>query len=524
MAVALLGVVTGCGESAERGQVGYVEGFYGAVVADEPRAAEIGRDILTSGGNAIDAAVATYFAMAVTLPSSASLGGGGVCLVHNRVTRKVDAITFLPKASGGALPMATPANARGMALLHAGRGAFRWEEVVAPAERLARLGTPVSRAFARDLSLAARNLAQDPNARRIFLRPDGSPMMEGDNLVQPGLAGVLGAIRVKGAGDLNGGQSGRDFVAGTRPLGGAVTIEELRDTVPVASAPIQVRVGSELASFPPPPVGGGTLTAELWQLVASYGNVGAAGNSIQHVMAEMSKRAYADRSNWLDLTDRFVEDPAAILDDARLRQLAAGFGNQATPVGALTRQPRQRPADPPGVASWLTVDRFGNAVVCSVSTFGIFGIGGRVAGDTGIVVGAPPVVNGRASASLAPVLIANPNTGDFYFAGAPSGGTPAPAAVVQTMALVLLAKMPLPDAVATSRAVHLGAPDVVYAEPGDGSAVSDLRARGHTVQELGPLGTVAAFYCPEGARSRSSGCQAAADRRGHGLALTAHQR
>ena len=520
-----LGLLTGsCGDSTEQGKVGYVEGFYGAVVADEPRAAETGRDVLTSGGNAVDAAVATYFALAVTLPSSASLGGGGVCIVHNRVAKKVEAITFLPRATGGPLPMATPANARGMALLHIGRGVFRWEEVVAPGEKLARFGTPVSRAFARDLGLAARNLAQDPNARRVFFRPDGTVMQEGDNLVQPGLAGVLGAIRAKGAGDLSSGQAAREFITGVRPIGGIVTIDEMRDTVPVAANPVQIKIGNDLASFPAPPVGGGVLSGELWQLVASYGNVGGASTTIQHVIAEMSKRAYADRSNWLDSADRFVEDPAAILSEARLRQWAAGFGNQATPVGSLPRPALQRPADPPAVASWLAVDRFGNAVACSVTTFGIFGVGGRVAGDTGIVVAAPPALTGRGAASLTPVLVANPNTGDLTFAGAASGGTPAAAALVQTMALAFLAKMPLANAMAAPRTLHVGAPDVVYLEPGDGVIAGDLRGRGHAVQDLGPLGNLVAFYCSEGVRARSSTCQAAADKRGYGLALSSYQR
>lgn len=510
-----------CGDGTERGQVGYVEGFYGAVVADEPRAAEIGRDILTAGGNAIDAAVATYFALAVTLPSSASLSGGGACVVHNRITKKVEVIDFPARAGGGKVPVAVPANVRGMALLQTRGTVLRWEELVAPAERLARLGTPVSRVFARDLELAGRNLAQDPRAKAIFIRNDGTPLREGDNLVQSDLAAILGAIRSRGGGDFNSGPSGRAYIDGLVPMGGQVSIDDLRQTIASAVAPVSVPYGSHTLSFVPN--GGGVLSAEIWQLVAQYGRITAAEGQRAHVMAEMTKRAYADRGTWLDAADRMVEDPGAILASARLQQLAAGFGDAATPVGSLMRQPRQRPADPPGVASWLAVDRFGNAVSCSVTTYGIFGVGGRVAGDTGVVISSAPGANGRGTASLTPVLMTNTNTGDLYFAGAASGGTPAPAALVQVMALAMLANMALPDAVGAPRALHLGAPDLVYAEGGDNS-VADLRGRGHTVQELAPLGTVSAVYCPDGIRNGSSGCRAVADRRGHGLAFTSVRR
>ena len=96
--------LSGCGgDGPAEGKLGLVEGFYGGVIADSPRAAEIGRDVLSIGGNATDAAVAAYFAMAVTLPSSASIGGGGVCLVHNSKERKTEALLFLSKPPAGAL-------------------------------------------------------------------------------------------------------------------------------------------------------------------------------------------------------------------------------------------------------------------------------------------------------------------------------------------------------------------------------------------------------------------------------------
>jgi gamma-glutamyltranspeptidase/glutathione hydrolase len=129
-------------------------GSFAAVSADESRAAEIGRDILVNGGNATDAVAAMYFAMAVTLPSAASLGSSGACIVHDDKTKSAEAFVFAPVAASGTIggqAFTVPASVRGITLMHVRHGQLRWEQVVAPAERLARLGVPVSRALSRDL-------------------------------------------------------------------------------------------------------------------------------------------------------------------------------------------------------------------------------------------------------------------------------------------------------------------------------------------------------------------------------------
>ncbi len=130
-------------------EVGLVKGFAGIVAADEPRAATLGRDILGNGGNAADAAVAMYFAMSVTLPSRAGLGGGGVCVIFDNSARKAESLQFLPRASGA--KGVVPQTARAMAALHARHGLLPWGQLLSPAESMARFGHPVSRAFVRDL-------------------------------------------------------------------------------------------------------------------------------------------------------------------------------------------------------------------------------------------------------------------------------------------------------------------------------------------------------------------------------------
>ena len=177
---------------------------FAAVAADESRAAEVGRDVLQAGGNATDAAVAMYFAMAVTLPSAASLGASGVCIVHDDKTRAGEAFVFPPVAAPGAVgghPFTVPTGVRAITLMHVRHGQARWEPTVAPAERLARLGVPVSRALSRDLQAgggAARRRSRGAAHLRQGQRHDGDRRRQ---LTQTDLAATLGVIRQRGGVD-----------------------------------------------------------------------------------------------------------------------------------------------------------------------------------------------------------------------------------------------------------------------------------------------------------------------------------
>src|SRR5579872_1368938 len=202
-------------------------GFAGAVAADEPRAAEIARDVLASGGSAADAAVAGYFAMAVTLPSTAGLGGGGTCLVNDKPDKTVEAIMFLPLAgSGGQIGL--PLNVRGMALLQARHGTAHWSALLGPAQRLAQQGMPVSRALARELATAGSKLSADPNLAQIFLGADGQPLHEGDTLTQPDLASLLSQIRASGPGSFYNGQAAARLLDSAQTANLPLTSEDLQ--------------------------------------------------------------------------------------------------------------------------------------------------------------------------------------------------------------------------------------------------------------------------------------------------------
>jgi len=205
----------------------------------------------------------------VTLPSRAGLGSGGGCIAYNPKTDgpgqgNPEAIMFLPVGAGvttGAdRPAAVPMLARGMFALHARYGRQSFESLVAPAEQLARFGTPVSRALLRDLAVVAGPLAADPNARAVFA-PGGVPLAEGSILTQGDLGGTLAQIRTVGVGDLYQGALARRLETAARVAGGGITVADMRAALPRTGGPLVSRVGRDSVAFLP--TEGGTAAAAL---------------------------------------------------------------------------------------------------------------------------------------------------------------------------------------------------------------------------------------------------------------------
>ena len=178
----------------------YPQNFKGGVIADEPNTALIGQSILAAGGNAADAITAMGFGLAVTRPSSVGLGAAGVCLASDPETGNVDILTFIPPAAPATnrnqqqiylLPPALPA---GLAALHGRYGSVDWRRVLLPAERLARDGYKVSRAFASEITFMEPN----HSARPLITTSNGTPLAEGNFWKQPALARTLQNLRLRG--------------------------------------------------------------------------------------------------------------------------------------------------------------------------------------------------------------------------------------------------------------------------------------------------------------------------------------
>jgi gamma-glutamyltranspeptidase/glutathione hydrolase len=512
-AAAMVVAVAGCGTDDEpsRPLTDPIEGFIGAVVADEPQAALIGRDILSIGGSAADAAVATYFAMAVTLPSQASLGGGGVCLAFDQPTGDVRTIEFLARAPAQVAadadrPTAVPGNVRGFYTLHARSGRLPWSQIVAPAERLARFGAQVSRALAADLEPVRAALAADAEVGRVFRRPDGRGIVgEGDVVTQLDLAGVLSRLRSDGPASFYTGPNAIELVRSVRAAGGSLDVGDLYDYRPATIEPSSLELGRDvLYAAPPPPEGGAIAAGMLAMLDHRDLYRSADADQRPHLLAETAARAHAG--------------PVGPRDPGRIAEMLAGYAPDRRDDALFRRLPTTGPENP-AAASVVAADRQGNAVACSVSLNSLFG-SGRIAAGTGIFLAALPDAGGRGAARLTPMLVINRNIDAFRFAGAASGGIAAPTALAQVAARVLLAGQGLTAAVAAPRIHAGGAGERVFVEADlPAPAMAALGRRGHVLAVTPSLGRVDAVVCTGGLPRNPETCSAGSDPRGFGLAL-----
>lgn len=547
VAAASLGLAGCAGEDEPQvAEIRTVSGFAGIAVADEPRAALVGRDMLGQNANAIDAAVAMTFTMTVTLPSRVGLGGGGACVVHKRGEKTTQALLFLPKR--GEQGAAVPVLARGMAALHARYGLQSWSQVVSPAERLARFGYHVSRAFRTDLEKANGEIG--PGVRALYLRADGSLPAVGDMIRQPALSATLAGVRGRGAGYLHTGTFARRLAEAAGAAGEPLTPEDLRDATAAFVEPLAVPFEDHRLYLPPPPAMGGLAVAQSWAMAREAPDMDdPASPARAHFLIEAWKRALSERTAWLDAAPGGRPDAQSLVSDETIERLLGGYdGERATPAESLAPAPRAVAEGAP-TAGLSVVDRFGNMVACTFTMNGLFGSGHR-AGGTGVIL-AGRRDEAVAGAGLAPAVVANPYTGEAYLAASAAGGSAGQSALVQTLtpladldedvggASLLSTKSTLLDRdegeagngtarlralLGLARLHHPGAPDIVGYESGIAPDILDgLRRRGHELREGGGAGAgrVNAIYCPRGPRVAPGQCQQAVDPRGHGLAVRA---
>lgn len=362
---------------------GHVTGFLGGVAADEARAAIVARDILSGGGSAVDAAVAGAFTMAVTLPSRAGLGGGGACVALDAQRGLARAVIFPAGARndlppGTDRPAALPAMARGLFVLHLNAGRFKIDDLIRPAEDLARLGTEISRTLADDLAVVAGPLLADPSARQVFARPGGGVLRLDDRIIQPDLSATLAQLRAAplGIGDLYQGNLAERLVEGSVMSGGGLTEAELRATRARVGGAARSAWGADLVLLSTDASAGmaaALQTAMAGQVPGADAAAGAgAGASLVTLDREGNAVSCAFSMNNLFGTGRIVPGtgillaaapgigqvqaaplPVAILarpDLRRFRAAASGSGGQAAlaatalPLAAVQR--RGGPADP----------------------------------------------------------------------------------------------------------------------------------------------------------------------------------
>lgn len=509
-AVSLAGALLlgGCGGGGpETGDVGYVAGFLGGVMADEPRAALIGRDVLSAGGSAADAVVAAYFTMAVTMPGSAGLGGGGVCLVFEPGKKQADSFEFLLRAPAGSrAKFAIPGNVRGMFAVHARYGSLSWSGLLLPAERLAREGHPVSRAFARELNANIEFLNRHPETARAFGVAQG-PVGEAAPLQQIALSTILTSIRVRGAGDFYQGASARQIVDAVGRTGGAMTPEDLRGYLPSLQLAHTVTSKNETIFMS---AGGGEIAGPVWAMLKHDDGYAEASDDIAraHLLAEASARAYAARRR-----DGF----AVSISREAGAALIAGFDPEqhGTADEADQGNGKTGPATQNG-ASVVAVDRFGQVAACGFTMGRPFGAG-VIAPGTGILLAsAADVTSVSQPAALA---VVNLVSGQTFLGAAIGGGTPV---ALAALPLDVRARgVPMDAAIAAPRIYNPGQPDIVYYERSlSAETLAGLSALGYGLEPVATLGRINGFHCPDGL-PRTPLCQFVNDPRGFGLSTNA---
>ncbi len=360
---------------------------HGMVVSQEATASRVGVDILKQGGNAVDAAVAVGFALAVTLPRAGNLGGGGFMLIHLAEGKKTIAIDYRETAPGlttkdvflnekgepdreksvySGLAVGAPGTVAGLELAWRkyGSGRFSLADLVAPAIGLARQGLTVDDDLADSLPLATRAFARHPSSARIFLRPDGTALRIGDHIALDDLAATLEAIAARGAAGFYAGPTAEKIVAAVREAGGRMTLQDLASYRAIEREPVRGTYrGHDIVSMPPPS-SGGLHIIEIANILEGFplGEQGFNAAQTIHEMAEAEKLAYADRAQYLGDPD-FVKIPVAgLTSKAYAGRLREGIAPDHARAAGEIAPGKPEPYESDQTTHFSIVDEKGNAV------------------------------------------------------------------------------------------------------------------------------------------------------------------
>jgi gamma-glutamyltranspeptidase / glutathione hydrolase len=494
---------------------------HGMVVAMESIAADVGVSVLQKGGNAVDAAVAVGFALAVTHPFAGNIGGGGYMLIRmadgrttfidfrERAPRRAARNMYLD-ASGeltrdsieGWRSSGVPGTVRGLEVAVKTYGKKTWAENMAPAVELASKGFPVSYALAEGLK-GSKSLAASPESKRIFQK-NGAFYDVGETLVQPELARTLERISKNGPGEFYEGETAKRLADEMAKHGGIISLADLESYKAIERTPLTGKYRNYTIVTAPPSSSGGIALLEMLGILdgTGYEKGGAGSAQSVHYVAEAMRRAYADRNEYVGDPD-FVKVPiAGLLDPAYLARLRASIDpERATPSDQV------RPGRPVGseqmeTTHYSVVDADGNAVAVTYTLNGGYGNGITVPGlgfllnnemdDFASKPGTPNMfglVQGEANAiapgkrplsSMTPTIVLKDGK-LFMTVGAP-GGSRISTAVLQVILNVVDFGMNVQDAVDAPRFHHQWQPDTLSLERGiSPDTVALLKSRGYDV-------------------------------------------
>lgn len=494
-------------------------GSRGMVVSVSRPASEVGREVLRQGGNAVDAAVATAFALAVAWPEAGNLGGGGFMLVFPGGTAAPVVIDYRETAPAAAtrtmfagagkpspyLLVGVPGTVRGLATAHRRFGKLRWQDLVAPAVRLARDGIAVDEGLAKSLNEALAKAADFPEFRRVLGKAAGAWKV-GDRFQQPDLARTLRAIAEDGLDAFYRGPIADQIVAEMKAGGGLITRADLAAYQAKERAPIHGRYRGCDIYAPPPPSSGGICLIEMLNILQNFDLRKQERWSPEtlHLLAEAMRRAYCDRARHLGDAD-FVEIPMHLTDPEYAKKLARSIApRKATRsddlAGDITLSDEKEDTthfsvlDGDGMAvsnTYTLEDSFGGKIMVRGAGFllndemGDFNPSPGVTTRQGRIGTLPNQVapGKRMLSSMCPTIVAR--DGKVVLVTGSPGGRTIINTVLGVVVNVLDFAMPLREAVDAPRMHHQWLPDRLRTEPAlqdrHGAALRQLQQWGHAL-------------------------------------------
>jgi gamma-glutamyltranspeptidase/glutathione hydrolase len=502
-----------------------IEGRAGVVVTTDTLATAAGIEILEAGGNAVDAAIAVQFALAVVNPEAGNIGGGGFMIIRLADDTRA-ALDFRERAPGAAtadmyvdaegkvtteswtghLAAGVPGSVAGMKTAYDRFGTLPWARLLEPAVRLARDGFVVRPYFNRSVAYKAETLALFPSSAAVFL-PGGAPPAIGSVFRQPDLARSLQSIVEGGADAFYRGWIADSVAAEMRRGGGLITTADMAAYEARWRTPIEVDYrGFEIISMPPPSSGGITL-AQILNIVEGFelDELGWHSADAIHIAVEAMRRAYADRNYYLGDPD-FVDIPVArLLSQAYADTLAASIDMRQA---SLSEEFNRVPVESTQTTHYSVIDASGNAVAVTTTLNGNFGSGVVVRGagfalnnemdDFTAKPGVPNyfgLVQGERNAiapgkrmlsAMTPTIVVNLLGQTELITGTPGGST-----IITTIFQIVSNHIDFGLAVQTSvnapRFHHQNLPDLIRYERGGlrPEVVAALEERGHVLEERG---------------------------------------
>lgn len=512
----------------------------GLVVSIDPIASKVGAQILLDGGNAVDAAIATSFALAVTHPEAGNIGGGGFMVVRLAKNNECFAVDYRETAPKRATPtmflgdngqvdpekvnigwlvVGVPGTPHGLWTAHQKAGSLPWKDLVMPAVKLARDGFVVDDYLSRGLASQEKDFRRFEEPARVFY-PDGKPPKSGSMLKQPDLAETLERIAEEGPRGFYEGETAARIDAAMRKFGGLVTTEDLASYKAVLREPVRGTYRDlQIVSICPPSSGGISLINML-NILEGYDLRKSGHNTPQtiHLLAEAMKRAYYDRAKYLGDPD-FVEIPVQkLLSKEHATKWRQSIGQTATSAVELGADLLQ-PAESPSTTHFSVIDRVGNMVSTTTTLEGSYGAKVMAPGtgfllnnemhdfnvkpgetnESGLI-GTPPNLiepGKRMLSSMTPTLVLKDNQ-PYLVVGSPGGRT-----IINTVLQVILNvvdhQMPIQQAVDAGRLHHQWLPDTIVLENRiPETVVAPLEQMGHRVRRTSKQGdSHAIFIDPE---------------------------